>query len=145
MKTYGEWRYRSVILDLSTRRRSVVSFTPRLLYFQGNSPRYPLYKRLVEPQSRSAGWGIDKNPLPPPFSQPLYQLSYTGSQLYRFEQQLNLLDKFWCRQPVPKATEMHPVALQIFCRTASTTWQISGTGLTLLLPSHWHSTAGISD
>jgi hypothetical protein len=33
MKTYGEWRYGSTILDLGTRWRSVVSFTPLPLYF----------------------------------------------------------------------------------------------------------------
>jgi hypothetical protein len=32
MKTYGEWKYSSTILDLGTRWRQVISFTPRPLY-----------------------------------------------------------------------------------------------------------------
>jgi hypothetical protein len=34
------------VLDLSTRWRRVVSFTPRALYPQGKSPWYPLDRRL---------------------------------------------------------------------------------------------------
>jgi hypothetical protein len=48
MKTCREWRYSSTFLDLSTRWRWVVSFTLR-----GNSPRYPLDRRLGGPLSRS--------------------------------------------------------------------------------------------
>jgi hypothetical protein len=33
-----EWKYSSTILNLGTRWRDVVSFTPLLLYPQGNSP-----------------------------------------------------------------------------------------------------------
>jgi hypothetical protein len=33
-----EWRYRFIILDLGTRWRWVVSFTPRQLYPRGKSP-----------------------------------------------------------------------------------------------------------
>jgi hypothetical protein len=40
-------------LDLSTSWRWVVSFTPRPLYLQGNSPRYSLDRRLGVPQSWS--------------------------------------------------------------------------------------------
>jgi hypothetical protein len=50
-----------LILDLGTKWRWVVSFTPRPLYPQGKSPWYPLYKRLVGPQSRSGRRGGDKN------------------------------------------------------------------------------------
>jgi hypothetical protein len=39
----GEWRYSSIILDLSTRWRWVVIFTPRPLYLRGKSPRHPLH------------------------------------------------------------------------------------------------------
>jgi hypothetical protein len=49
----GKWKYNSTILDLSTSWRWVVSFTPRPLYPRGNSPRYPLDRRLGKPQSRS--------------------------------------------------------------------------------------------
>jgi hypothetical protein len=41
------------ILDLGTRWRGVVSFTPRPLYLQGKSPWYPLSRRLGGPQGRS--------------------------------------------------------------------------------------------
>jgi hypothetical protein len=37
----GEWRYRFTVLDLGTRWRWVVNFTPRLLYPPKKSPRYP--------------------------------------------------------------------------------------------------------
>jgi hypothetical protein len=40
MKTYGRVRYSSIILDLGTRWRWVVRFTPRTLFPQGKSPRY---------------------------------------------------------------------------------------------------------
>jgi hypothetical protein len=39
MRTYrGEWRYSSIVLDLSTRWRSLVSFTPMPLYSRGCRP-----------------------------------------------------------------------------------------------------------
>jgi len=34
------------ILNLSTTQRSVVNFMPQLLYIQGKSFQYPLYRRL---------------------------------------------------------------------------------------------------
>jgi hypothetical protein len=37
-----KWRYNLTILNLNTRWRFVVGFTPRPLYFWGRSPRYPL-------------------------------------------------------------------------------------------------------
>jgi hypothetical protein len=49
----GEWGISPLILDLGTRWRWVVSFTPRPLYPQGKSPCYPLDRRLGGPQSRS--------------------------------------------------------------------------------------------
>jgi hypothetical protein len=64
MKTYGEWRYSSTILDLGTRWRWMVSITPRQLYLQRNNPRYPLYRRLRGPQNRSKCNGEQKNILP---------------------------------------------------------------------------------
>ena len=39
----GEWMYSSTIIDIGSRWRSVVSFTPRL--------RYPVDRRLEGPQS----------------------------------------------------------------------------------------------
>jgi len=47
------------ILNLGTRLRWVVSFTPRPLY-----RRYPLYRRLGEPQSLSGRGGEEKKFLP---------------------------------------------------------------------------------
>jgi hypothetical protein len=65
----------------------VVSLTPRPLNTQGNSPRYPLDRRLGGPQSRSGRGGEEKNSQPPPGIEPLnpdrparnpalYRLSY---------------------------------------------------------------------
>jgi hypothetical protein len=56
----------------------VVTFTPRSLYPQGKSPRYPLDRRLGGPQSRSERGGEEKNPQPlpgiePPTIQPVAQ------------------------------------------------------------------------
>jgi hypothetical protein len=42
----GECRYSSTILDLGTRWRLEVSFTPRPLYLSGNSARCPFDRRL---------------------------------------------------------------------------------------------------
>jgi hypothetical protein len=63
---------------------------PAALYPRGKDPRYPLYRRLGGPQSRSGHRGRRKNPLPlpgieprspgrPARSQTLYCLSYPGS------------------------------------------------------------------
>jgi hypothetical protein len=40
-----------MILNLNTRWTLVVSFMLLLLYLWGNSPQYPLYRRLGGPQS----------------------------------------------------------------------------------------------
>jgi hypothetical protein len=55
MKLMAEWRY---------------SFTPRSLYSRGKSPRYPLDRRLGQPQSRSGRCGVDKNILTLPGIEP---------------------------------------------------------------------------
>jgi hypothetical protein len=54
MKPYGEWRYSSTILDLSTKWR-LASFTPRSLY-----PRCQVDRRLGGPQSRSGRCEVGK-------------------------------------------------------------------------------------
>jgi hypothetical protein len=62
-------------------------YPPVALYPQVKDPRYPLYRRLGVPQSRSGHRGQRKNPLPlpgielrspgrPALSQTLYRLSY---------------------------------------------------------------------
>jgi hypothetical protein len=79
MKAYwGNSGIVPLILDLGTRWRWVVSLTPRPLYPQGKSPRYPLERRLGVPYSRSGRGGEEKNsqPLPelePPIIQPAAQ------------------------------------------------------------------------
>jgi hypothetical protein len=57
-------------LDLGTRWRWVVSFTPRPLYPQGKSPWYPLDGRLGGPQSRSRYGDEEKNSQSPPRIEP---------------------------------------------------------------------------
>jgi hypothetical protein len=83
MKTCGG----SPSLNLDTRWRWVVNFTPRLLYHRAKIPRYPLDRRLAGPQSRSRSWKVQKNLLALPelgTSHPvrnpsLYRLSYPVS------------------------------------------------------------------
>jgi hypothetical protein len=55
-----EWRYSSTFLDLGTRWRRVVSFTPLLPYSWGKSPRCPLDRRLGGLQIRSRRCGNRK-------------------------------------------------------------------------------------
>jgi hypothetical protein len=66
------------ILDLGTRWRWVVRFTPRPLYPQRKRPGYPLDRRLGGPQSRSGCGGEEKNSQPlsgfePSIIQPIAQ------------------------------------------------------------------------
>jgi hypothetical protein len=60
----GEWRYSSAFLDLGTKWRGVVSFTPRPLYPRGKNPLHPLHRRLSGPQSRTGRCGEEKNLTP---------------------------------------------------------------------------------
>jgi hypothetical protein len=61
----------------------VISFTPRPLYYQGKSPRYPLDKRLDGAQARSGRRGEDKNILPLSVAM-LTELPWIGEE--KFEQ-----------------------------------------------------------
>jgi hypothetical protein len=71
MKTYwGSGGIAPHILDLGTKCRWVVSFTPRSLYLQCKSPCYPLLRRLGGPQRRSGCSGEEKNSQPPPGIEP---------------------------------------------------------------------------
>jgi hypothetical protein len=78
MKAYwGSGGIAPHILDLSTRWRSVVSFTPWPLYMQRKSPWHPLARRLGGPLSWY-GHGDEKNSQPllrlkPPIIQPRAQ------------------------------------------------------------------------
>jgi hypothetical protein len=67
MKVYGGIRRIAPrIIDLGTRWRWVVSFTPRPLYSQGKNPWYPLDRRLGGPQISSGRSGGKKNSQPQP-------------------------------------------------------------------------------
>jgi hypothetical protein len=48
-----EWSHSSTVLDLDNRWRWVVSFTSRLFYPRGKSPRYPSDRGAVETWHRS--------------------------------------------------------------------------------------------
>jgi hypothetical protein len=102
MKTYwGSGGIAPRILDLGTRWRQMVSFTPRPLYPQGKSPSYPLDRRLGGPQGRSGRGGEEKNSQPPPGIEPqnpdhpirspmLYRLSYHCSlSLIKLDEKCN--------------------------------------------------------
>jgi hypothetical protein len=82
-------------LDLGTSWRWVVSFTPRPLYHWGNSPRYPLDRRLGGPQSQSGrreeGKILDPSGLTRPArSQSQYRLRYPGSISYLLRMNIRL-------------------------------------------------------
>jgi hypothetical protein len=64
MKTYWGGGTVPRIPDLDTRRRWVVSFTPRPIYSQGKRSQYPLVRRLGGNQSRFGRGGEDKNSQP---------------------------------------------------------------------------------
>jgi hypothetical protein len=64
MKTYGKWRYSSTILEISTRWRLVVKFTPLPLYRSEKSPRYLSHRRLFWPQNRSGRYREEKTLAP---------------------------------------------------------------------------------
>jgi hypothetical protein len=71
MKAYlGSGGIAPTILELGTRWRWVISFTPRPLYPQGRSPWYPLDRMLGGPQSRSGRGGEEKNSQPLPGIEP---------------------------------------------------------------------------
>jgi hypothetical protein len=77
------------VLDLGTRWRWVVSFTPWPLYTQGKSPWYTLDRRFVGHNSQSGRGGKEKKSQPlsgldPPIIQPVVQ-RYT-TKLHRFQQ-----------------------------------------------------------
>jgi hypothetical protein len=81
-----EWRYSSTFLELGTRWRWVISFTPQQLYSWGKSHRYPFYRRLGGSQNRcgcrrdegNMHWRESK-PDRPACSPSLYRLSYLHS------------------------------------------------------------------
>jgi len=65
MKAYrGNGGIAPRLLDLGTKWRWLISFTPRPLYHQGKIPYYPLGRSLDGPQSRSERGGEEKNSQP---------------------------------------------------------------------------------
>jgi hypothetical protein len=75
---WGNGGIERLILYIGTRWRRVGSFMSRLIYRQGNSPWYPLDRRLGGPQSRSGHGGEEKNShslsgREPPIIQPVAQ------------------------------------------------------------------------
>jgi hypothetical protein len=66
----GEWNIFPPFLISTLGRRWVVSFTPLPLYPRGNSLRYPLYRRVGGPKSRTGRYGEETNILPPLGIQP---------------------------------------------------------------------------
>jgi hypothetical protein len=81
----GEPRYISIFLDLGTRWRWVVSYTPLPLYPRRNSPQYPLDRMgwprvgLDAVQKRRNLHCRESNLSRPARSPPLYWLSYPDS------------------------------------------------------------------
>jgi hypothetical protein len=59
-----EWIYISTILDLCTRWRWLLSFTPRPFYPRGKNDLYPLDRRLTGPESLSGRCEKEKNFVP---------------------------------------------------------------------------------
>jgi hypothetical protein len=56
-----EWMYSSNILNLGTRWRTVLNFTPRQLFLRETHLRCLFNKRLGWPQSRSGRCGEEKS------------------------------------------------------------------------------------
>jgi hypothetical protein len=92
------------ILDLGTRLRWVVSFTPRLLYPKGKRPWYPLDRRPGAPQSLSGRGGEENNSQSLPGVEPA--IIQTIAQCYTTELS-RLLLFFWTSQ---NALRDHPFA-----------------------------------
>jgi hypothetical protein len=63
MDPYGGRRYSSIILDLDTRWKAVVSFTRLPLNPRRQNTQYALNKRLCGPQRQSGRYGGEKNNL----------------------------------------------------------------------------------
>jgi hypothetical protein len=63
IKTWGSQSTASHILNLGTRGRWMVNFTPGTLYLQVKNSQYPLVRKFGVPQSRPA-CGEQKNPCP---------------------------------------------------------------------------------
>jgi hypothetical protein len=98
------WRYSVIIVNLGTRWRRVVSFTllPHCLW--ESSLRYPLYRRLGGPQSRSCRYRGETNLLPLPemkarlldrLARCLITIPSYPSGCLSYNYCLNYIDLFW--------------------------------------------------
>jgi hypothetical protein len=88
VKTYwGSGGIAPRILDLGTRWRWVVNFTPQPLYPQGKipPPRYPLDRSLGGPQSRSGRSGEERTPRHRRESNPIIPCQYETVQKLRIK------------------------------------------------------------
>jgi hypothetical protein len=87
MKTYGEWRYSSTILELGIKWRWVVSFTSRPLYFKERTTGTHWIGGLIGPRAsldiaeyrKSLSLASYRTPGRPASVQSLYRLSYFSS------------------------------------------------------------------
>jgi hypothetical protein len=129
MKTYGRAHIDPHFLDLGTTWRWADSVTPRPLYPRGKSPRYPLDRRLGEPQSRSGRRG-EENSWPyrdtnsdPSVAQPVAS-RYPRSYIRPWG-----LQKSWKR---------FSEQLFLLCYTIKQRWPTGGPRLDLLRPPPSH-------
>jgi hypothetical protein len=114
----GERRYSSIILDLGTRCRWVVSFTNRPIHPRGNSPQYPLDRGLGGPHSQSGRCGVDKDLLPLPG----IELRPSSSQICKISWAVNIsgfgsrshvwLTLFWIKSLLKCRTRNHRFTTQ---------------------------------
>jgi hypothetical protein len=113
IKSY--WRSGGIaprLLNLSTRRRLVVSFTPRQLYPQGKNPWYPLDRRLGGSQNRSGRGGEEKNSQPLPGFEPPDHLARSPA-LYHWANSNFKVDDTWrSYRDMRSSYELQSVKLQ---------------------------------
>jgi hypothetical protein len=100
MKTRADWRYSSTFLNLGTRWRWVVNFTPLPLYPRGKSPRYPSVGGWVGPTvglDAMEKWKIlycrESNPGRPTHSTSLYRLLNNACNLINYINSCNVCFK----------------------------------------------------
>jgi hypothetical protein len=83
----GEWIIDPCSLDLGSRWRWLVSFTPRPPYPRGKNPQCPLDTRLCGPQIRSGRCEEEKKR--PARSQSLHRLRYPGASRWQDNIKIN--------------------------------------------------------
>jgi hypothetical protein len=128
-KHMGEWRYSSTILDLGTRGRWVVNFTPLPLYLRGRRSRYLFDMRLGGLQGRSGPCGEQKNLAlprikPGPFSlYPIAELpDVVGTYLLTYLRSWALLEKPPIVQPLKNFPAFYGTRRLITAFTRAPQW-----------------------